>query len=177
MGSSWRYRHVPITPYSIEGFHVFARTFFKGLLVIFHRLAFGFNGRAREFTRRWKTTGSHGSKQKNKSAQLAGPTFSQHFSTQMSPQYIQLDPIYYGYDKKSHLALRNLAKLVFWSVLSFKIWKVNTWLVIVISGEVGNILHIFRSYCLQWFYCMHFHCTSSLHICSVCIGLVCVEPR
>jgi hypothetical protein len=26
---------------------------------------------------------------------LAGPTFSQHFPTQVSPLYIQLDPIYY----------------------------------------------------------------------------------
>jgi hypothetical protein len=26
----------------------------------------------------------------------AGPTFSQHFPTQVSPHYIQLDPIYYG---------------------------------------------------------------------------------
>ena len=41
--------------------------------------------------------GSHRSKQKNKSAQLAGPTFSQHFTTQMSLRYIQiLDPIYYA---------------------------------------------------------------------------------
>ena len=28
--------------------------------------------------------------------------------------------------QKSHLALDNLAKLVFWSILSFKNWKVNT---------------------------------------------------
>ena len=39
--------------------------------------------------------GSHQSKQKNKSAQLASPTFSQHFPTQVSPHYIHLDPIYY----------------------------------------------------------------------------------
>ena len=30
MGSSWRYRHVAITPYSIGGFHGLARTFFTG---------------------------------------------------------------------------------------------------------------------------------------------------
>ena len=30
------------------------------------------------------------------SAQSAGPTFSQHFPTQESPHYIQLNPIYYG---------------------------------------------------------------------------------
>ena len=41
--------------------------------------------------------GSHQSKQKNKSAQSAGPTFSQHFPTQVSPHYIQLDPIYYDF--------------------------------------------------------------------------------
>ena len=40
--------------------------------------------------------GLHQSKQKNKLAKLAGPTFSQHFPTQVSPHYIQLDPIYYG---------------------------------------------------------------------------------
>ena len=34
-------------------------------------------------------------KQKKKSAQSAGPTFSQYFPTQVSPNYIQLDPIYY----------------------------------------------------------------------------------
>ena len=66
-----------------------------GSLVLFHGLAFHFNVRAHEFTRRWKTTGSHQSEEKNKSAQSAGPTFSQHFPTQASPHYIQLDPIYY----------------------------------------------------------------------------------
>ena len=30
MGSSWRYRHVAITPYSIGGFHGLACTFFTG---------------------------------------------------------------------------------------------------------------------------------------------------
>ena len=53
------------------------------------------NGRAREVTRTWKTKGLHQSKQKNKSAQSAGPIISQHFPTQVSPNYIQLDPIYY----------------------------------------------------------------------------------
>ena len=38
MGSSWRYRHVAITPYSIEGFHGFARRFFLCSLVLFHGL-------------------------------------------------------------------------------------------------------------------------------------------
>ena len=28
---------------------------------------------------------------------LPAPTFSQHFPTQVSPHYIQLDPIYYGF--------------------------------------------------------------------------------
>ena len=97
MGSSWRYRHVAIMPYSLGGFHGLPCMFFTGLLVLFHGLAFRFNGRAREFTCRWKTTGWHWSKQKNKSAQSAGPTFSQHFPTQVSPHYIQLDPIYYGF--------------------------------------------------------------------------------
>ena len=32
----------------------------------------------------------------------------------------------YNYTKKSHLALGNLAKLVFWSILSFKNGKVST---------------------------------------------------
>ena len=32
----------------------------------------------------------------------------------------------YSYIKKSHFALSNLAKLVLWSMLSFKNWKVNT---------------------------------------------------
>ena len=68
-----------------------------GLLVLFHGLEFRFDGQAREFTRRRKTTGTHRNKQKNKLAQLASPTFSQHFSTQVSPYYIQLDPIYYGF--------------------------------------------------------------------------------
>ena len=40
-------------------------------------------------------TGLHRSKQKNKSAHLAHSTFSQHFPTQASPYYPQLDPIYY----------------------------------------------------------------------------------
>ena len=97
MGSNWRYRHVAITPYSIGGFHKIACTFFTGSLVLFHGLAFCFDGWAHEFTCRWKTIGSHWSKQKNKLAQLASPIFSQHFPTQVSPHYIQLDPIYYDH--------------------------------------------------------------------------------
>ena len=54
MGSSWRYCHVAITPYSIGGFHGLAHMFFTGLLVLFHGLAFLFDGQAREFTHRWK---------------------------------------------------------------------------------------------------------------------------
>ena len=34
MGSSWRYNHVTITPYSIRGFHGLPHTFFMGLLII-----------------------------------------------------------------------------------------------------------------------------------------------
>ena len=41
-------------------------------------------------------TGLHRSKQRNKAAQSAGPTFPQHFPTQASPHHIKLDPIYYG---------------------------------------------------------------------------------
>ena len=52
MGSSWRYRYVTITPYSIGGFHGLARMFFTGSLVPFQVLAFQFNGRAREITHR-----------------------------------------------------------------------------------------------------------------------------
>ena len=37
--------------------------------------------------------------------------------------------------KKSHLTLCNLAQLVFWSILSFKNWKVNTLFVSVFSGD------------------------------------------
>ena len=44
MGSSWRYCHVAITPYSIGGFHGLPCTFFTGLLVLFHWLAFRFDG-------------------------------------------------------------------------------------------------------------------------------------
>ena len=33
---------------------------------------------------------------KKKLAQSAGPTFSQHFPTHVSPHYIQLDTSYYG---------------------------------------------------------------------------------
>ena len=67
MGSSWRYHHVAIPPFSV-----------------------GYFSRARKL----KTTGSHQSKQKNKSAQSAPHTFEQHFSTQVSPHYPQLEPIY-----------------------------------------------------------------------------------
>ena len=96
MGSSWRYRHVTITPYYIGGFHGLNHMFFTSSLVLFHGLKFRFDEQARDFTRRWKTTGLHQNKQKNQSAQSAGQTFSQHFPTQVSPHYIQLDPIYYG---------------------------------------------------------------------------------
>ena len=43
-GSSWE---IPI-----EGFHRLVCTFFAGLLVLFNGLAFCFEGRAHEFTRR-----------------------------------------------------------------------------------------------------------------------------
>ena len=36
---------------------------------------------------------------------------------------------------KKKLPLGNLAKLVFWSILSFKNWKVNTWFVSVFFGD------------------------------------------
>ena len=78
------------------GFHGLDPLFFMGSLALFHGPAFRFDGWAPEFTLKWKTTGSHWSKQKNKSAQLANPTFSQHFPIQVKPHYIQLDPIYYG---------------------------------------------------------------------------------
>ena len=54
----------------------------------------------------------------------------------------------YSYTKKSHLALGNLAKLVFWSIL---LLKVNNEFVSVFSGNRffegtrENILHIFRA--------------------------------
>ena len=85
------------------GFHGLDPLFFMGSLALFHGPAFRFDGWAPEFTLKWKTTGSHRSKQKNKSAQLANPTFSQHFPIQVSPHYIQLDPIYY--DKSSIITL------------------------------------------------------------------------
>ncbi len=50
--TSLAYRHVAIMPYSLGGFQGVARTFFMGLLVLFHGLAFCFDGQAREFTRR-----------------------------------------------------------------------------------------------------------------------------
>ena len=87
--------HVAITPYSIGGFHRLARTFFTGSLVLFHGSHFSLMDEPVNLLVGEKTTGSHRSKQKNKSAQSAGPTFSQHFSTQVSPHYIYLDPIYY----------------------------------------------------------------------------------
>ena len=37
---------------------------------------------------------------KNKSAHSAGPTFSQQFPTQVSPNYILLDPIYYEFENE-----------------------------------------------------------------------------
>ena len=84
-------------PYSIGEFQGLTRMFFTGFLVLFHELAFHFDEQAPEFTRRWKTTGSHQSKQKNILAQLADPTYSQQIPTQVSPHYIQLEPIYYGH--------------------------------------------------------------------------------
>ena len=93
MGSRWRYRYVAITPYSIGGFQGLACTFLWARLYFFTGSHFT---STQKFTRRWKPMGSHRSEHKTKSAQLAGPTFSQHFPTQVSPHYIQLYPIYYG---------------------------------------------------------------------------------
>ena len=128
MGSSWRYRHVAITPYSIGGFHVLTCMFFTDLLVLFQGLAFCFDGQAREFTGRWRATGWHRIKQKNKLAQSAGSTiFSQHFPTQASPHYIQLDPIYYVYFQKFRsispwlliIYLLCFYSLLDWNILQF----------------------------------------------------------
>ena len=41
---------------------------------------------------------------------------------------------FYSHTEKTHLALGNLTKLVFWSILSVKNWKVNTVFVSVFSG-------------------------------------------
>ena len=86
------------------------------------------NGQAREVTRTWKTKGSHQSKQKNKSAQLAGPTFSQHFPT----HYIQLDPIYYA---------QNCT--FFWI---FQIYTTKFWLfVFIYFGTLYFVQHVMES--------------------------------
>ena len=72
---------------------------------------------AREFTCRWKTTGWHQSKQKNK---LTSPTFSQHFATQVSSHYIQLDPIYYGGNNYLSITWKTVEKggLLTWKIRS-----------------------------------------------------------
>ena len=62
-------------------FHRLARTFFTGSVIHFSR------------------AGIEVHKQKNKSVQLAPPTFSQDFPTRVSPRYPQLDPIYYDYEQ------------------------------------------------------------------------------
>ena len=80
MGSSWRYCHVAITPYSLGGFQGIACMFFTSLLVLFHGLAFCFDGQAREFTRRRKTLGLHRSKKKKQ----IGPNSRPHLFTAFS---------------------------------------------------------------------------------------------
>ena len=88
MGSSWRYRHVAITPYSIGGFHGLPHTYFTGSH--FASMDEPVNSHVGEKLRALIEVN-----RKKKSAQSAGPTFSQHLPSQVSPLYIQLDPIYY----------------------------------------------------------------------------------
>ena len=42
---------------------------------------------------------------------------------------LSLNDKIYSYTKKNYLALGNLAKLMFWPIVSFKNWKVNTYFV------------------------------------------------
>ena len=97
MGSSWRYCHVTITPYSIGGFYRLARTFSWARLYFFTGSHFAVMDEPVNSLICEKLQAC--TKQNNKSAQSAGSTFSQHFPTQVSPHYIQLDPIYYVENK------------------------------------------------------------------------------
>ena len=56
-----------------------------------------------------------------------------------------LDDNIYSYTIKSNLALENLAKLVFWSMLSFKNCKVSTLVSRFYEETKRNILQIFRA--------------------------------
>ena len=94
LGSSWRYRHVTIRPYSIgcePMKNVWKSPWKMDKQRCFHGLAHTF------------FTGSHQSKQKNKSAHLSRSTFSQHLPTQASPHWPRLDPIYYCTTTKENL--------------------------------------------------------------------------
>ena len=94
MGSSWRYSHVAITPYSIGGFHEFACTFFNGFLVLFHGLALRFAVRALNSLIGEKLRARIEVNRKTNRPNWPAPPF--HSIFQPRSHYIQLDPIYYG---------------------------------------------------------------------------------
>jgi hypothetical protein len=60
----------------------------------------------------------------------------------MSATFPDLKAKMYNYTKKSHLALGNLAKLVFWSILSFKYSKVISEVIDLHNGSINLIFKI-----------------------------------
>ena len=114
MGSSWRYRHVTTTP----------------LLVLFHGLAFSFDGQALEFTRRWKTTGTHRSKQKKKIGPIGRPHLFTAFAKPGEP------PLY---PTRSHLLwLEEQAKL---HALASSTTPISRWFVAALSMDPPRFRH------------------------------------
>ena len=64
----------------------------------------------------------------------------------------------YDYTKKSYFALGNFAKLVFWSIVSFKNWKLNSEFV-----SVSEIYHVIQDLGF-WFQCRKCAPILSTHI-------------
>ena len=96
MGSSWRYRHVPITPYSIGDFTGSVVRFSQARLYFFTGL---------HLASMYKPVNSLVGKKLQACIEVnrkqIGPIgrlhLFKHFPTQVSPHDIQLDPIYYDF--------------------------------------------------------------------------------
>ena len=94
-------------PYSIGGFHGLACTFFTGPLVLFHGLAFRFNGMS-EFTRRWKLRACIAVNRKINRYNWPAPPFHSNFQTRWDVEKCQ------NLTFKNQYSMSKINRFFFW---------------------------------------------------------------
>ena len=102
MGSSWRYHHVAIMPYSIGGFYGLACTFYTGLLVLFHGLAFRLIEEPVNSLVGEKLRAPIEVNRKTNRPKRPAPPFHSIFQ----PRCIKLDPTYYDFSEQDWIGIK-----------------------------------------------------------------------